>query len=1017
MKEKSKISMKRFLAGFCTAAFCMSAMLSPGMEELIPEIDLSVSAATEADAYITEFLSSAESTRVTVYDGTDESNYFMMNGRKYYHGFVMGDDSYREGGSITFNVETVDSLSFTLGRIDNSTMNGITLTLTRDGEWWQDISMGNIETWKSVELDLSSVSTLQMSISNTYIKYGFADFEIGGNGSSLAGEIPEYESNIDFISSCYDAYRIETFDASNEFSFFSMNGRKYYQGIVIGDDSYREGGSLTFNVETVDTLSFTLGRIDNTTMNDITMAVYRDGEWWQDISVGKLEIWKDVEFDLSEVSTLRLVISNTYIKYGLGNIQINGIPSEMPETVPEYETSEAFIKSYYDGYRVESYNGSNEANYFMMNGRKYYQGIVIGDDSYREGGSLTFNVENVDTLSFTMGRIDNSTMNGITMAVYRDGEWWQDVTVGNLEIWKDVEFDVSEISTIRLVITNTYIKYGIGNIRINGIEPAMTETSPEYETAEAFIKSAYDCYRTEAYNATTESSYFLMNGRKYYQGIVIGDDSYREGGSLTFNVENVDTLSFTLGRIDNTTMNGITLSVYRDGEWWRDIEMGSIETWRELEFDVSKLSTIRFVISNTYVKYGFGNIRVNGIEPAMTETLPEYETSEAFIKSAYDCYRTEAYNATTESSYFLMNGRKYYQGIVIGDDSYREGGSLTFNVENVDTLAFTLGRIDNTTMNDITMSVYRDGEWWRDIEMGNLEIWKELEFDVSKISTIRFVISNTYIKYGFGNITVNGIAPEMPATSPEYENGGEFIAACYDNYRTKNYDGSNEYNYFLMSGKEYTQGIVIGDNSYREGGSLTFNVENTDSVTFTLGRVDDSSETDIRMYVLKDGQKFCYIDAYADEEPKEYIVNTEGVSTLRFYFKNTYSQYAMANVAINGDYTEFTDGTYEVKAEVYTDPDAIISLEYLAWLQNLGDADQDTEITINDATMVLTHYAQIAAGLEYSFNEDEAYNEKIKSYVDINQDEMINITDATAILTYYAKNAAGLRPSWEDFMQ
>ena len=873
MKKNFKTGIGRFIAGFCTAVFFMSAMLSTGIAEYAPEIEFSVSAASEGEMYINEFLSSAaESTYVTFYDGSDENNYFMINGRKYHQGMVMGDDSYRNGGSITFNVETVDALAFTIGRIDNSTMTDITLTLTRDGEWWQDISVSSTETWKRIELDLSDVSTIQMSIDKTRVKYGFADFEVGGTVSSIAGVIPEYESNIDFINSSYDSYYIESFDTSNEMNFFSMNGRKYYQGIVIGNDSYINGGYLTFNVETVDTLSFTLGRIDNSTMTNITMAVYRDGEWWQDITMGNIETWKEVELDLSEVSTLRLVIDSSRVKYGLGNISINGIAPEMPETVPEYDTSEAFINACYDTYIIESYNGSNESNYFLMNGRKYHQGIVIGDNSYKNGGYLTFNVETVDTLSFTLGRIDGSTMNGITLAVYRDGEWW------------------------------------------------------------------------------------------------------------------------------------------------RDIEMGNIEIWKELEFDVSKLSTIRFVISNTYVKYGFGNIRINSIEPAMTETVPEYETSEEFIKSAYDCYRTEAYNATTESNYFMMNGRKYYQGIVIGDDSYREGGSLTFNVETVDTLAFTLGRIDNSTMNGITMKVYRDGEWWRDIEMGNVEIWKELEFNTSKISTIRFVISNTYVKYGFGNITVNGIAPEMSFTSPEYENGGELIAAHYDNTRTKIYDGSNEYNFFTMSGKEYTQGIVIGDNSYREGGSLTFNVENTDSVTFTLGRTEGSSETDIRMYVLKDGQKFCYIDAYADEEPKEYIVNTEGVSTLRFYFTNTYSQYAMANIAVNGDYTEFSDGTYEVKADVYTDPDAIISLEYLAWLQNLGDADQDTEITINDATMVLTYYAQIAAGLEYAFNEDEAYNEKIKTYVDINQDGMINITDATAILTYYAKNAAGLRPSWEDFM-
>lgn len=812
----------------------------------------------------------------------------------------------------------------------------------------------------------------------------------------------------EFLKSGYDATRATVYDGLDKEKYFCMNGRRYYQGIVMGSNNYQEGGSISYNVEDISAISFVVCRVDNSGMRDITLSIHRDGNPLQDVKITSMETWKKVELDVSDCTAITIFYNTSNTMYGLAEFSVDGQSDEETFEIPNPGTNAALINSSYDAYRIKKYDCTNPTESFMMNGRRYYQGIVLGNNNYQEGGSFTFNVEKIKKLYFVLGRVDNTGMNGTTFQIYFDGALSQEIKMENLSLWQEVELDVADVSVVRFYYTTSNTQYAMGNIQADFFPVEIEEIVPKYETNAQFIDSRFDSYRNVSYDGTNELKYFFINGRKYYQGIVIGNNNYQEGGSLSFNVENVKTLRFTLGRIDNTGMNGIKFTVYRDGAWWQDIDMESLTVRNEVELDVSDISVIRFYYTQSNTQYAMANIEVDALE-ADPAVVPEYKTNVEFINSRYDSYRNETYDATNENKYFMMNGRKYYQGIVIGNNNYQEGGSMTFNVENVKKLRFTVGRIDNTGMNDISLKIYRDGYWWQDIAVGNQEIWKEVELDVTKISTLRILYTNSNTKYALANIMIDELPLEMEPTSPVYENGAELIKAKYDNYRDKAYDGSNSFNYFMMNAKEYYQGIILGSNNYQEGGYVSFNVENADSFTFTLGKIDNVGSKDIVLHIMKDGNAFYSLPVSAGLGTQEYIIDTKDNSVLRFYYTESHTQYAMANIALNGDYSEFTDGTYDFEQKVYTDPSKIISIDDLANPNFLGDVNLDGEVNALDASEVLVAAALVGSGDESGLTEAQ------QKLADVNFDETFNASDAAGILQFAAAKGSGYKGTSNEF--
>lgn len=76
-------------------------------------------------------------------------------------------------------------------------------------------------------------------------------------------------------------------------------------------------------------------------------------------------------------------------------------------------------------------------------------------------------------------------------------------------------------------------------------------------------------------------------------------------------------------------------------------------------------------------------------------------------------------------------------------------------------------------------------------------------------------------------------------------------------------------------------------------------------------------------------------------------------------------------------------------------------------MDEMGDMNEDQEVSVSDAVEILTIYAKSAAGQSSSVTERKRF------VADVNYDVQITVEDAVYVLTYYAKTAAGLSPSWE----
>ncbi len=126
-----------------------------------------------------------------------------------------------------------------------------------------------------------------------------------------------------------------------------------------------------------------------------------------------------------------------------------------------------------------------------------------------------------------------------------------------------------------------------------------------------------------------------------------------------------------------------------------------------------------------------------------------------------------------------------------------------------------------------------------------------------------------------------------------------------------------------------------------------------------------------------------------------------------------------AEIANTSDLLRCGDGT--VLAEAYTATGVDLSstrsalhlaiqtassTEYAARI--LGDIDADGSVTIQDASLALTEYANAAAGNGSSFHILE------RKAADAQADGEITILDASLILRYYANLAAGVDITWEE---
>ena len=155
-----------------------------------------------------------------------------------------------------------------------------------------------------------------------------------------------------------------------------------------------------------------------------------------------------------------------------------------------------------------------------------------------------------------------------------------------------------------------------------------------------------------------------------------------------------------------------------------------------------------------------------------TNESPNYKNGTEFVASAFDTVQAEIYINKSTGLYFKMGGVKYTQGITLGEYSYRNGGKASFNVENVDKVAFTVGCASQQMCSDDSLEVYADDNKIDTISLSDKMAPKEYTYDLTGVSKLTFSKPGNYAVYGLGNFKINeevSAAPastEIPTTEP-----------------------------------------------------------------------------------------------------------------------------------------------------------------------------------------------------------------------------------------------------------
>ncbi|MBQ8966203.1 NPCBM/NEW2 domain-containing protein [Ruminococcus sp.] len=678
---------------------------------------------------------------------------------------------------------------------------------------------------------------------------------------------------------------------------------------------------------------------------------------------------------------------------------------------------DSFITGAYDLKYCEAYDGSNADNSFNMAGRTFHQGFVMASNWGSDISTVTMNVEGAQTLKFSVGHVDDRGGSTSTVNVFVDNTKKKQITVDTDSNLTYIELPVSGASKVTISVERTGgSAIGIGDIRTDDNKVNTPQTAPSYGSSEELLQAAYNTNYLEIYDGTDEYKNFNMAGRTYYQGMVMSSSWGSDVSTVTFNVERVKSFTCDIGHLDNGHANTAKLEVYGDSkkinEFTLDAEKPVIE---DVTFDLEGINNLRFklVRENGGSSYVLGDIRVDSYGVAIPSYTPENEYVEEMIMNAFDLNYADKYQAQDEFTSFNMQGRDYYQGITMISNWGSDVSKVTFNVENVDTFRCDMGHIAGTGMNTAVMAVYVDDVKKDEVTLDYNKNIREYSIDVKDGKLLRFELSrnNGGSGYALGDIKTDSIKPKIPHWKPEYADDNDFVFNGYDgDYRTV-YNGQDDFNTFSMGGKSYSQGVVMDSNWGSDVSGIYFNTESVDSVTVTVGHLDESGANPAKLIVMSGEAENSTLQEIAltpDMLSADYTFDTKGLQQLYFRLerKDGGSGYALANFRIvKGEVTQpEAEPDHDKKDPIEPvdpkpepidpqpepidpqpepiDPEPSDDIA-------LGDINGDGDVNVTDVTKLAAHVKSIR-----SLAGDELKR------ADVNGDGDVNVTDLMKVAAH-----------------
>lgn len=655
------------------------------------------------------------------------------------------------------------------------------------------------------------------------------------------------------------------------------------------------------------------------------------------------------------------------------------------EEKEEALTAESFLAGGYDAKNATIYSDGSKT--FNMNGRTYSNGVVFsGQYSYQAStATISYNTENITSLSWVWGHLDNTSMTGATVSVYYDDVLMDKYALSSDMLQQEYSVDVSEVSVFKISVAfDRDAKFAIADVTVDNIKPAASPKVPEYKSVASFTESSYNYRNYSTFSAVSDLEASRINGRYYYQGIIFsGQYSYQTSQAVAnFNTENVDSISCSWGHIDNTSMTNATVSVYHDNVLVDKFALSATMPVTAYTVDVSETAELRFVIDfDRDAEFAMTDITIDSVKTAKTGKTPTYKTPEMFISDGYNRVNTSYFSAVSDLEAMKINGRYYYQGLVFsGQYSYQTSSSvIDFNVENVDSISGTLGHIDNTNWTDAVLSVYKDGVLTEKKELGWHMLPETVTFDTKDCTNLRIVVDhNRDAQFALAEISVNETKAKKSFTVPEYKDSKAFVSSGFDIYEANAFEFVSELDAYSVNGEKCYSGIVFnGKYSYQDSMSyMTFNTENVNTIIWTWGHKDESPLKNARAEIYVDNKLVEKVELTSGMVPAKQIIDVSKASKIRvIVYNDRDASYILKDI-------ELSDEIIEVKVP-------------------LGDVNFDGAVNSVDASLVLAEYAAI------STNGTLKFDEKANKAADVNKDEVIDSSDASLVLAYYAYTSTG----------
>ena len=672
--------------------------------------------------------------------------------------------------------------------------------------------------------------------------------------------------------------------------------------------------------------------------------------------------------------------------YAAMNYAVAAETADKAETEEKEEalTAESFLAGGYDAKNATIYSDGSKT--FNMNGRTYNQGVVFAGQYFYQSttASISYNTENISSLSWVWGHIDNTSMSDATVSIYLDDVLTDKYSLSADKMQQEYSVDVSETSILKISVTfNKDAKFAIADVTVDDIKPATSPKIPEYKSLQDFIDKKYNTTSyTNSFSYVSDLEAKKVNGRYYYNGISFSGDKYAEttNASVSFNTENINNFSCSFGHVDNTTMKNATVYVYQDSVLMEKFDLSPRMPIMEYNLDVSDISELRFVVQNKLDSaYAMVDIKVDEFTASKKGKAPTFKIAEDFINSGYNRSYASVFNVSSALEAKKSNGRSYYQGIIFGNDTYDTNGTIEFNVENINTITGILGHLDGSKLADATLCVYKDNVLTDEIKMFWHYPSKEITIDVSDCKNLRLYMYTDYgVMYAFTDISIDEIKPKKTFTSPDYKSSKEFASSRYNTQNVSYFDFASELEAYTVNGKKCLTGFRFSGSYilFNEKSFVGFNTENVNTVSWELGSIDNSSADEVTFSIYCDGILYDEVQVKSNSEPIKQVIDVSNTGNLLVRVSNlSNGEFILSNI-------EISDEIVEVKIP-------------------LGDVDNDSTVSSSDASLVLAEYAAL------STSGESILDAKQKKAADVNGDETIDASDASLILAYYAYVSTG----------